>query len=119
MISKNTAMDIALAYREVEAAEKLLADITDALTKHKAPDIRDGFGRLQDGITLGVPMSSDSNRRLFNVPYSLAVPIIEAHIAHHRAKIRALIEKARHEIEDQRGLFPGEALDPSLFKGGQ
>lgn len=96
-LSKQTAMDIALAYREVETAEALLAQITEALCRHEMPDIRDAFGRLQSGLQLGVP-SGGSGHRMFDVPWSLARPVIEAHIAHHRARILALTEKARVEI---------------------
>lgn len=97
MITKETAIDIALAYREVETAEKLLADIVEAHKNRMEPDVRDAFGRLVGGLQLGVPSSHDSHR-LFNVPWSLAKPIIEAHIANHRARIAALSEKARAEV---------------------
>jgi len=96
-VSKNTAMDIALAYREVETAEKLLADISEKMDRSAAPDIRDAFGRLQGGLTLGVPMGQGGHQ-LFNVPWSLARPIIETHIANQRAKIAVLTELARTEI---------------------
>lgn len=93
MLSKKTAMDTALAYREVETAEALLAEISETLTSRGAPDIRDAFGRHQDGLQLGVPSGSNGHR-LFNVPWTMARPIIEAHIAQQRAIIAALSEKA-------------------------
>lgn len=97
MITKQTAMEIALAYREVETAEKLLADLKEARARHSAPDIRDAFGRLQNGLQLGVP-SGENSHRLFNVPWTLAEPIIQAHIANQRAIIAALSEKASAEL---------------------
>lgn len=96
-ISKETAQRIAFAYREVEVAEKLLAEINEALSHRTVPDIRDAFGRHHGGLELGVP-NGDSSRRLFNVEWSLAVPIIEAHVAQHRAIIAALSETARAEM---------------------
>lgn len=98
-ISKDTAMDIALAYREVETAETLLADILKGLkeTHDRMPDIRDAFGRRQAGLQLGVP-SSETSRQLFQVPWTLCKPIIEAHIAHHRTRIELLTAKAREEM---------------------
>jgi hypothetical protein len=99
MITKQTAMDIALAYREVETAEKILGDITEAFSLRSEPDIRDAFGRPQHGLQLGVP-HGESGHRLFDVPWSLAKPVIEAHIAHHKAKIAALSKKARSESFD-------------------
>ena len=97
LITRETATDIAMAYRELEAAEKLLQEVRDALDTFRAKDIRDAFGRAQHGLQLGVP-SGDTGHRLFNVPYSLAVPVIETHIAHHKAKLVTLSEKARQEL---------------------
>lgn len=89
-------MDIALAYREIETAESLLAEIVEGLQRRQLPDVRDAFGRQQDGLQLGVPHGT--GHRLFNVPWSLAKPIIEAHVAHHRSRIAILTEKAREEM---------------------
>lgn len=99
MISKQTAMDIALAYREVETAEELLSQITAEMERRGDIDMRDAFGRPQNGLQLGVP--SGNGHRLFNVPWKLARPILETHIAGQKAVISALTEKARAEIEAQ------------------
>ena len=96
-ITKETAHKIALAYREVETGEKLLAEIKEALGRREAPDVRDVFGRHQGGLQLGVPSGSNGHR-LFDVEWSLAAPIIEAHIAKQRAIITALSETARAEL---------------------
>lgn len=98
-ISKETAHDIALAYREVETAEDLLAQINEAISRRQTPDIRDAFGRQRDGLELGVP-SGEGSRRLFNVPWTMAKPIIETHVARQRAIIATLSEKARIELAD-------------------
>lgn len=99
MISKETATDIAYAYREVETAEKLLEKISETISRREVPDLRDAFGR-QRGLQLGVP-SSESGHTLYDVPWNLAKPIIEAHIASKKALISALTEKARVEISSQ------------------
>lgn len=98
VISKNTSIDLALAHREIETAKKLLAEIEDAVSRRTAPDIRDAFGRLSDGLQLGVP-SGDNGHRLFNVPWSLAKPIIENHIAQKTAELQILTERAVGEAE--------------------
>jgi hypothetical protein len=97
MISQQTAIDIAYAYREVETAEKLLSEITDEFDRRTVPDIRDAFGRRQDGLQLGVP-SGNSGHRLFNVPWSICRPIIELHIQRQRTQITILTQKAQEEI---------------------
>lgn len=97
-ISKQTAMDIALAYREVEAAEALLGDVDKALREGSIPDVRDIFGRPTSGLRLGVPQGHNAHT-LFDVPWSLARPIIETHIATQRAKIDTLTSLARAEMD--------------------
>lgn len=97
MISAQTATDIALAYREIATAEKLLAELSDAMDRRKVPDLRDAFGRIQDGLQLGVP-SGDMSQRMFNVPWSVVKPVIELHIAHHKARIQTLNMTAAAEL---------------------
>jgi hypothetical protein len=97
-ISEETARKIDIAYREVEVGEKLLSEINQALSQRMIPDIRDDFGRQSPCLQLGIP-SGNNSHRLFNVEWSLSIPIIEAHVAKQRAIIAALSEKARTEIE--------------------
>lgn len=112
-ISKETATDIALAHREIEASEGLLKDIRDARKRHEAPDIRDAFGRPQGGLQLGIP-SGNNSQRLFQVQWSLAEPVIQAHIEAQRARLYILTEKARIEIHRSREAGSG-APCPSLL----
>lgn len=92
-ITKKTATDIALAYREIEAGEELLAKVDEALKSRGDVDIRDAFGRRVGGLELGVP-SGDRTTRMFNVPWPFARPIIAAHIEQQRQLIAALTEQA-------------------------
>lgn len=100
LIDRQTATDIALAYREIETAEKLLSEIQKSLKDREQPDIRDAFGRQQGGLQLGVP-SGENSHRLFNVPWTLCKPVIEAHIATQRAQLEALCVKARAASPNQ------------------
>jgi len=97
VIAFETARDIAFAYREVEAGEALLVQMQEAKDRRSAPDIRDAFGRRQDGLQLGIPQG-DSGHRMYGVSWDLAVPIVEAHIAASKAKIKALSLKALVEM---------------------
>lgn len=99
MITVKTATDIALAYREIETAEKLLAEIDEVVKndRFQPADIRDAFGRPQRGLQLGVP-SGENSHRLFNVPWALARPVINAHIAAKRAEMEALQIAAASEL---------------------
>ena len=99
-ISKETATDIALTYREIAAAEVLLDDVNKALDRTHPSDVRDIFGRRVDGLQLGVP-NSDTSRTCFTVAWPLARPVLEAHIAAKRAELSALNEKARQELYSQ------------------
>jgi hypothetical protein len=95
-VSKQTATDIACAYREVEVAEDLLKIITESLKARSVPDIRDGFGRPLPGLQLGVPLG-DNSQRLFNVPWSICEPILKLHITQNLTKIAVLTEQAKAE----------------------
>ena len=98
LIAKETAVGIAFAYREIETAEKLLQHIAEALEKQCEPDLRDAFGR-QRGLQLGVP-SGDNCHRLFDLPWSLARPVIEAHIAEQYVKLAELNQQAIDETQE-------------------
>jgi hypothetical protein len=93
-------MDIAMAYREVETAEQLLEEIKEAMSRQVMPDIRDAFGRPVGGMQLAVRSGKDT-QRLFDLPWSLAKPVIEAHVALHKSRIAALNEKARFEANSE------------------
>lgn len=105
MITVETATQIALAHREIETGQKLLEDVKEVVQRRGEinRDLRDVFGRNHDALELGVP-SGDTSKRLFRVPYELAVPVIEAHILSCRSRLAALNEKARLELE-----VPGDA----------
>lgn len=105
MITLETARDIAFAYREIEVAEKLLAEIIETLWRRDTPDLRDAFGRRANGLQLGVP-SGSNGQRLFDVPWEIARPVIEAHIAQKRAIIATLSEKARIELGSEKVSAP-------------
>lgn len=95
-ITKQTATDIALAYREIESGEALLAQIEEVIKSRGDKDIRDAFGRRCDGLELGIPTDTGS-RRIFNVPWKFARPIIAAHVEQQRQLIVALTEQAAIE----------------------
>ena len=97
MIRKETATDIALAYREIERGEALLAKVNEQLAKAE-PDLRDSLGR-PCGVQLGLP-TTHSTTAIFDVPWTLARPIIEAHIARQKQKISELSAAAKLEAEN-------------------
>lgn len=103
LVSKNTAMRIALAYQEIERGEQLLAQVNEALAQRKErwpdkeEDLRDALGYRHRDLQLGVPTGGGA-RQLIGVSYELAVPVIESHIANERAKLAALSALARTEL---------------------
>lgn len=98
MITAETAKNIALAYREIDVASKLLEQIVEALKNCTSPDFRDAFGHRRGGLQLGVPSGAGGNT-LYDVPWNLAKPIIEAHIGQQRSIIAALCKVARVELD--------------------
>jgi hypothetical protein len=54
MIRRETANALAYSYAEIEAAEKLLKELSDSKSDRREPDFRDAFGRRR-GLQLGVP----------------------------------------------------------------
>lgn len=103
-VSMETAKAIALAHREIEAAQRLLDDVDAAMASSSfdQKDIRDAFGRRHDGLQLGVP-SGSGGQRIFNVPFSMCRPIIEAHIANQETVIKLYSEKAGIEAMGDKG----------------
>lgn len=96
IISKETAEKVYRCHREIETGEQLLLEIRRIVEaqKHdrKEPTLRDAFGRERT-LQLGVPTGEDSHR-LFDVSWSLAEPIIQAHIAHKRAELELISQAA-------------------------
>lgn len=103
MITQETAARIYSAYREIEAGEKLLADM-ETIRKQQgldktAPTIKDAFGRPQH-LQLGIP-SGENGHRILDVSPVLAESIIRAHIENKRAALAEVQECARIELGGQ------------------
>ena len=96
MITRETAVKIAFAYSEIEAAQGLLKQLGERNAIDK-PDFRDVFGRSRRALTLGVP-SGENSHRLLDVDHELARIIIAAHIDKKHSEIVALCEVARLEL---------------------
>lgn len=106
MITQETASSIWSAYREIEAAEKILSDIADERAKpfrdddKFAPTLKDAFGRTRH-LQLGVPSGSNGHR-LFDVRPELAESVIRAHIAQMKVRLVEANECARVELSAPR-----------------
>lgn len=96
MITKQTALDIWIAYDEIAKGEKLLVEIEELRDRREAINLRDAFGRRR-AFQLGVPSGEDS-ARLMDVEPSLAVHVIKAHIAQKKAELEVVNERARAEL---------------------
>jgi len=101
MVTKETAAMIWTAYREIDSAEKLLADMKKERNNQRAdahaPTLRDAFGRMRQ-LQLGIP-SGENAHRLFDVSPVLAESVIRAHIDNKRAELREANERARIELD--------------------
>lgn len=100
MITAETASAIWHCYREIECAEKLLADMAKAEEKYRPengePTLRDAFGRAQH-LQFGIP-SGQNSHTLYRVSPGLAKAVINAHIANKRAELAEANERARVEL---------------------
>lgn len=102
MITRETCAAIWAAYREIETAEKLLAEMQSERDKpfsdedKHAPTLKDAFGRTRH-LQLGIP-SSGNGHRLFDVSPALAESVIRAHITNKRAELAEANECARIEL---------------------
>lgn len=96
MITKETADGISRAYREIEAAEKLLTQIDEQLAKEK--ESRGFHGEINytaRGCQLGWP--DREGFRLFSVEPQLGRSCVVAHLIDQKAKIEKLNEIAKME----------------------
>lgn len=101
MIKQETAAAIWHAYREIEASEKLLADMQEIRKREHldktAPTIKDAFGQPRH-LQLGIP-SGEHSHRLLNVSPVLAESVIRAHIENKRAELAEAQELARLDLQ--------------------
>ncbi len=101
-ITQETAARIWQAYREIEASNKLLADMKAEREKpfgdgdKHAPTLKDAFGRRRQ-LQLGIP-SGENCHRIFDVSPLLAESVIRAHIAAKEKELVESNEQARIEL---------------------
>lgn len=100
MITKETAARVWNCYREIEAAEKLLKDMSEGIDKWEqdkhAPTLKDAFGRRRQ-LQLGIP-SGENGHRLYDVEPTLAMSVIRSHVAKQHAELVTANEQARIEL---------------------
>lgn len=104
MITLETCAAIYTAHREIEAGEKLLADMKLERERRDvdkyAPTLKDAFGRTRQ-LQLGIP-SGENGHRLFDVSPVLAESVIRAHIERKRAELVEANERAWIELAGDR-----------------
>lgn len=101
MLSMETIGAVYHAMREIEAGEKLLADMKEIRSREAdrdkhAPTLKDAFGRARQ-LQLGIP-SGENGHRLLDVSPVLAESVIRAHIENKRAELANANERARIEL---------------------
>lgn len=110
MITQETCSAIWSAYREIEAGEKLLADMEAVLKDpfnggdKTAATLKDVFGRRKH-LQMGIPCGENAHR-LFDVNPELARSVIRSHIASKHAELFEANERARIEINSSKRTNP-------------
>jgi len=105
MITQQTCAAIWSAYREIDAAEKLLADMKTEREKpfaerdRHAPTLKDAFGQKRH-LQLGIP-SGENSHRIYDAAPELAESVIRAHIAKKKAELTEANERARIELDTE------------------
>ena len=98
MISKATALRVWKCYSEIENANKLIAEMEEAIKNRREPNPKDVFGNVRK-LELGVPCDRDS-MRVFSVEPQLAISILKAHAGNQHAQLVEANEQARIEINE-------------------
>ncbi len=102
MITQETASAIWSAYREIAAAEKLIADMKAERERPFADrdkysaTLKDAFGCRRQ-LQMGIP-SGENSHRLFDVHPELAESVIRAHVAKKNVELVEANERARIEL---------------------
>jgi hypothetical protein len=125
MIRQETAARIWNCYREIEAGEKLLADMAEVEKRYRAdktaPTLKDAFGERRH-LQLGIP-SGDACHRLLDVHPDLAKSCIRSHIATKRAQLVEANEQARVELDTvsvfEKTPAAGDEIDDSTDVDGE
>ena len=95
MITKKHAHDLWHCHNEIEKAEKLKADMLEALYKYNSLELKNAFGERQ-GLQLGIPMS-ESSQRLLNVSPKIALQILEQYIIEQKELLTLLNQSVLNE----------------------
>jgi len=89
MITKETASAMARVYRDIEAAEKLLAEVDEGIARSKEQIDFHGEPRsTARPCQLGWP--DGNGYRLYNVEPEIARVVIVAHLADQEAKLKKI-----------------------------
>lgn len=109
MITADTARQIWAAHKEIEGAQELLAAAIERVkteAEHKsraagANSNQDPQPRYAD-IEMAIPYfhrtGADTSKRLYHLSASLAVQVIEAHIAETQVRLQKLMIVAKSEL---------------------
>lgn len=93
ILSKETALRIWSAHREIAAANVLRADAQEVLKKHTPDPVEDWQQHLELGIG-----TSCSSRRILKLGPELGIQIIDAHIVKMERELEEASEAARIEL---------------------
>lgn len=100
-ISEQTVMDIALIYSELDAAERFWAEIQEAISLRNEYKDKGDLPHFECLIQL--VCQTDLSRRVLNIPWEFAEPVLKAHVTNQRRALEALSAKAKAELN-----APGE-----------
>lgn len=95
MISQNIARLIFNCYSEIDSGEKMIKELKENLNENGELDLKDHWGNTK-GLELRIPRAN--GYLIKNVPFHLALDVINEHIANQKKELVRLKEVCKVEL---------------------
>lgn len=96
MITKEIARLIHNCYTEIEQGEKMIIELKKSLNEKGEFELKDSWGQSK-GLELHIPISS-SGFSIKNVPFQLALDVIQSHTEAQQKELERLKEVCRVQL---------------------
>lgn len=107
MIAKETAREIYNCYQQIEEIDKIKSDMVEEIERARKlkeednepiPENGGSFGKYGKGLQLGVPNGSFSSMRIFSIPPTVGVMVMDEQKNNLEKRLRELETIAKLEM---------------------